>query len=492
MSAITSPKTPLPDQIAGFEESGLDLSRDIETQNDSTVTNGKTVTRDTMTPPPSGQYTAALTRSSESKAINGVQNSLASPPATLKAAPPITSVGLGLFGEVPSVDSVHHMDEAQLRRLILELLPALGEARVTAAHSKLQHSLLAIEKEEESKRAEVEHEATRREVQVLQDASPLQRHAFNPESPHSSVQQHLRLALKHCRELQEDNTILHKKLAGTRKSLSQMQEENIGLRDRAELLYHRIKVNRDHLSEMQSSGSLSLQGTPLMDFGTPQARPTPRTPATSRPNQDLDSLLIATQIIGSEANSVPSTPTPAKPRSTYLHHMRGAHSLSSLPSTPNRSRPVTADHRILTPIDQATPTGRVSLSVPSTQTIYEDMRDRTDRDSTISASDNEEDVYQDEEIAGSQASQRATAMLRHTLNSSQERSTPPAPNTGKLLQGKISGQVKKILHDGEDFSPKRRGESYAQGDSPRSNKKAKLVGTRDVGLGIKDWSNNGR
>ena len=69
------------------------------------------------------------------------------------------------------MESVEKMDEAQLRSLVSELLPALGEARVTAAHSKLQHSLLSIETEESAKRAEVEHEATRREVQVLQEGS---------------------------------------------------------------------------------------------------------------------------------------------------------------------------------------------------------------------------------------------------------------------------------------------------------------------------------
>ena len=486
MSEITSPRTPSPERrLRPADQKG---SLSPEPAMDIATSHGPNQNRNAMTPPPSGQK---VDKHAQHRVMDGRQSSLASPPATLRAGPPITSVGL--YGEVPTMDSVQHMDEDQLRTLVGELLPALGEARVTAAHSKLQHSLLAIEKEEAAKRAEVEHEATRREVQVLQDGSPTQRHGFSPRSPHASVQRSLQLALAHCRELQGDNVLLEKRLRASKKLIAQLHGENVELKDRVGLLRQRIKANREHLNEMQSSGAISLHGTPTTDFGTPRTKATPRTPATSRPIRDLDQLLIAGQILNGEATSVPSTPSPIKPRSAHSQHMRGAHSLSSLPSTPNRSRPMTADNNLSTPLDHLERNGRVSFSAPGTQVVHEESRERTDRDSTISASENEDEVYREEEIAGSQASQRATSMLRRSLGASHDGSITPAPNSGKLLQGKLTGQVKKPGLTREEFSPKRVGDGQVQDAGPRSNKKAKLTGTREkVGLGIQDWTNSGR
>ena len=45
----------------------------------------------------------------------------------------------------------------------------VGEARMAAAHHKLQHNLLTIESEDALKRMEVEQEMTRREIEVLQE-----------------------------------------------------------------------------------------------------------------------------------------------------------------------------------------------------------------------------------------------------------------------------------------------------------------------------------
>ncbi|KAL8669440.1 MAG: hypothetical protein Q9168_005965, partial [Polycauliona sp. 1 TL-2023] len=48
-----------------------------------------------------------------------------------------------LYGEVPTMQAVEKMPEDQVRTLVTELLPALSEARMSAAHSKLQHNLLS-------------------------------------------------------------------------------------------------------------------------------------------------------------------------------------------------------------------------------------------------------------------------------------------------------------------------------------------------------------
>ena len=388
------------------------------------------------------------------------------------------------------------MNVDELRGLVSDLLPALGEARVSAAHSKLQHSLLAIESEESAKRAEVEHEATRREVQILQEGSPVSRNSFSPQSPQASMQRNLQLTLAHCRELQNENSVLDKRLRSSKKFIAQLDGENADLKEQVQLLRQRIRENRDHLNEMQSSGALSINGTPMTEYTSPLHKRTPRTPAnTGRPireanhtvgSQDpIDNLLLAGHYLNGEASSVPSTPTQHRPRKTTVQHMRGAHSLSSLTNTPNRSRPVTADNL---PLDYNGLVQGGSFSAPGTQmTYHEESRAREDRDSTISASDSEEENDQDDDIPGSQASQLATSMLRRSLDS--QREAPPkikqTPDSSRLMQAKLFGQVKKPMKSGSILSQKRRIDSDSYGDSARSNKKTRLTQPERVGLGIK-------
>ncbi|KAI4281977.1 MAG: hypothetical protein L6R38_003291 [Xanthoria sp. 2 TBL-2021] len=86
------------------------------------------------------------------------------------------------YCEVPTMQAVEKMPEDQVRTLVTELLPALSEARMSAAHSKLQHNLLSIETSEAASKAEVEREMTRREVQVLQ-AITLLLHSAHIQTP---------------------------------------------------------------------------------------------------------------------------------------------------------------------------------------------------------------------------------------------------------------------------------------------------------------------
>lgn len=395
------------------------------------------------------------------------------------------------------MENIEKMDEAQLRALVSELLPALGEARVTAAHSKLQHSLLSIETEESAKRAEVEHEATRREVQVLQEGSPVHRHSFSPRSPQASMQRSLHLALAHCRELQQENFMSNKSLKASKKVIAQLNGQNTDLKEHIQLLRQRIKDNRDHLKELQSSGAISIHGTPLTEFSTPLPKDTPRTPATTgRAARDanqavssqIDALLFAGQVLNGEANSVPSTPSQPRSRKIHQQHIRGAHSLSSLPTTPNRSRPVTADNVFVASTERSGANHRVSLSAPSTQFTQQDKTlAREDRDSTISASEGE-DV---EQLPGSQASRAAANILRRSLESQRDTSTAPAQilDTGKLTQGKLFGQVKKPSVARTEVSTKRGNDVNSYDEIVRNSKKSRTAeSTSDrVGLGINSW-----
>ena len=487
MADIASPRTPSPER---------------NPQRSNTVARDAADPAKAITPPPSGHISRSMARYTQSRMNVGRENSLASPPATLKSGPPITSVGL--YGEVPTLESVQTMDEEQLRRLVGELIPALGEARVSAAHSKLQHSMLTIENEEATMRAEVEHEATRREVQVLQEGTP-NVHGFSPKSPQAAVQRNLHLALSHCREVQNENAILDKRLRSSKRMITRLNGENADLKEKVRILRQRIKANRDHFNELQQSGAISLNGTPITEFGTPLPKGTPRTPATERQIREhgseamgsqtpFDTLLFAGQLLNGEATSVPGTPSPTKPRKAHPQHTRGAHSLPSLPSTPNQAVPIARSG--VPSVERLAGGGRVSFSAPSTQLVQdEDMPDRNDRDSTISVSENENEAYNGEDIPGSQASQQATVMLRRSLGS---QNPGPAPNSGKLLQGKIVGQVKKPAMTREESGLKRGADNMMRDEamSSSSSKKARITDPgserrQSVGLGIKDWPTPG-
>lgn len=490
MADIASPRTPSPDR---------------NSQGSSIVAVASTNRSKAITPPPSGQISRSAAKHAQTRAIVGRESSLASPPATLKSGPPITSVGL--YGEVPTLESVQTMDEEQLRTLVQELIPALGEARVSAAHAKLQHSMLTIENEEAIMRAEVEHEATKREVQVLQEGNS-NLHGFSPKSPQTSFHRNLHLALSHCRELQNQNAVLDKRLRSSKKLITQLDGENVDLKAKVRHLRERIKANRDHLTEMQQSGAISIHGTPMTELGTPLPKGTPRTPGTSRTIREhgsgtigsqtpFDQLLFAGQLLDGEPNSVPGTPSPLKHKKANPQHTRGAHSLSSLPSTPNQAVPLVRDE--ISSAERLIRGSHVSFSPPSSQLVRENKAlDRTDRDSTISLSDNEDDPFIDDEIPGSQASQQATVMLRRSLGSQKSsQNSGPAPNSGKLLQGKIIGQVKKPSVTREKLGQKRNADAITLDEIVSSNKKARITGTgterrQSVGLGIKDWTASGR
>ena len=394
------------------------------------------------------------------------------------------------------MDSLKHLGEEELRNLLGELLPALGEARMSAAHSKLQHSLLSIENSEAAKRAEVEHELTRREVQVLQAGNDQRQGKSGQKDRPSrgSMQRHLDLALKQCRVLQDENSVQERRLRQAKKLILQLDEKNAMLTDENGLLRQRIKQNRDHLNSMRSSGVISVNGTPLADFGTPPQKNIQRTPRTARSDhvadshvssQDpFDALLFAGQVLNGDTNSVPATPTRSRPRKLHASHIRGAHSLSSLPTTPVRSRPVTVDHTVRTPIIQTFAQPNASFSAPNTTFAYDEEEDRRrdDRDSTISASENEEEAITDYNVPVSQASQRATSMLRRSPGPRQDHISGPKTYS----QAKIYGQVKKT-RETEPESPTKRASIINSFDGTiRSSKRARTgdVVTDRVGLGI--------
>lgn len=345
-----------------------------------------------------------------------------------------------------------------------------GEARMSAAHFKLQHNLLTIESENAIKRMEVEHDITRREVQVLQNNG-------RDSSPFEYTQQ-----LKTwCKKMEDENTGLRRRLNKAKKLIEQRDDELADAKESISRLYDRIRQNREHINELRSPGGPLHVSTPKTAPATPhqhQYRGTPRyTPNTNRsvryvrehaPENNFNALLLAGAVLSQENNSAPTTPIVARhalPR-TPNRHNRNVQSLSSLPNTPGSGRPMTGNSALL-PSAQFSPEAdaRVAhtLSHHAIQQLqpqsHSRERRRKSRDSTISASDADEIArssfrQESEEIQESQASQSATEMLRIDPRESFEVAasrahTPQPSEKGALQQAKIFGSVTKRKREEE-------------------------------------------
>lgn len=358
---------------------------------------------------------------------------------------------------------------------------------MSALHFKLQNSLLSFASNEAIKRAEVEQQLARREVEILQSSEYRNRHyASDLRTPLLSPNPQLDASLKRIEELEQLNAKLKKRLEDAEKLLEEVIEEENGkhesLQEENRLLKKRIRENREHFTLMLDQGSLS--SSPRTEFQTPQRKSQPRYPDSARSHGNHDAfatLLAADRVLnGESANVSPPSARDRLPRQSHGGgHVRGSHSMSSLPATPQRSRDV-PEVQYVTPGSRSQE--KIVPSTPEREQPYSE-RDRHDRDSTISASDGEEAVT-DEDVPASQASSLATNMLLRFPGSSQEASSP-ARNVGKsnnLVQTKLFGQVKKAGVE-RPSSMKRKG--VFEDDEGSVAKKSKE--SDRVGLGINAW-----
>jgi hypothetical protein len=417
---------------------------------------------------------------------------------------------LGATYTAPTAQHIADSSAVELRELLQIAITEINsldmdtrEARMSAAHYKLQHNLLSIETEEAAKRMEVEHEMTRREVEVLQMAEHARQARQELSSPGNSMSgRYISELREFCRNFDKENALLHQRLQKAKKIIAQKDDDLNAVLEENRSLVKRIRENREHLNRMKSPGGIYAAATPrtLTNTGFPvtpqQYRGTPKqTPRSMHQDHDgsqdsFAALLLADRVLNQENNSAPSTPTLSRPAPrTHIRHSRGVQSMSSLPSTPVRSC-FSAENGSLLPsvqfVPQSEPRYRTQQQLFSN--IPRKERKRKSRDSTISAEDVEEiatavsNESSDEEITESQASQTATAMLRQDPRESMEVVGSPVPpvtaETSGLLQATIFGTVikqgvekRKRMDDISDLEKKKM----------RANEEA-------IGLGIGSWA----
>ncbi|KAL5044451.1 hypothetical protein BDW71DRAFT_186004 [Aspergillus fruticulosus] len=357
-----------------------------------------------MTPPPSTQIPGAPLQRSRSRSSS-----------YLAPSPDIQETLCAAYGaseNLPTNDEIETADEGKLRTMAKELLAVAREARVSALHFKLQYGLLSFRSNVAIKRAEVEHKLARREAEILQSAEYRSRHSLPDTEPTPSpLNVELELAVKRNQELERTNAILDRRLRRVKKLIEKEQDRSDQLREENQLLKKRIRENREHFSRMIEHGPMS------------PAAPPQRGLDSSDNSHPFAALLAADRVLNRES-SVTFTPRRHKPYRQHSNgHVRGSHSLSSLPITPSEGR---KRGQYVTP-------GRESSD------------DNRDRDSTISASDAEE-AETEEDIASSQAPSLATSMLRRNYPAIQRDTrgaVKSAPISSTLLQTKLFGQVRK-------------------------------------------------
>lgn len=389
-----------------------------------------------MTPPPSSQTPiVAATPVRHTRAASSP--AFASPPASVDQT--LCNV-YGASENLPSTTDIDNADVENVRKLAKELLVVAQEYRMSAAHIKLQNRLLSLTSSEAVKRAEVEQRLARREVEILQSEEYRNRQAATVKSGQSTDSSQLDQARDRIRELEQQNATLDRRLRRAKRLIEEDKDKTELLIEENIRLKKRIRENREHFTLMLDHGAISH--SPHTEFVSPQRRPRDQAPESARSkfnrveSQDpFAALLAADQVLSREPGSVPSTPAKNRDHRNYYNHTRGTHSLSSLPITPRQRLENTDELPFLTPAHHNDAPHNIELS---------SGLDRRDRDSTISASDVEE-ALTDEDVPASQASSLATSMLRRHPPSFQETSSL-STNVGKsstLLQTKLFGQVRK-------------------------------------------------
>lgn len=487
-SQITLPSTEIPG-------SPIDPNQSFKTEaNDDRP--GATVIPSSLTPPPSTQVAAHAASNARRTYSQSQQSALFSPPATILQN--IRDRDLGSDFVPPASQQILDAAADELRSMLQTCVAEHHKLKMEAAHHKLQYNLLSLQAEEDSKRAAVEHDMVRREVDALRLAEH-SRQARRELSTASETTQLKYLQMKKWyEEAMEENETLHRRLKAAKKVIQQKEEETIGLAEERDMLLTRIRENREHFHRLCSPGGIFHHAlTPKQQTAsTPQQYRTAHhhTPRSAQrdehdvPEHGLSALL---QAMSQDNNSAPSTPHRAVQRHAGKHS-RNAQSMSSLPTTPvNRTR----DAALLPSVDlvpQTEPRYRHTQShfATTTPTTKQERR-RKSRESTISVEDTEELARQAlesaaaasftshssrqplprhrrrteddnaEELAGSQASQAATEMLRRNPgrsfdmpSSAGSRDLSPHPTeTSARMQAKLlsttgSGVDKRKFSEG--------------------------------------------
>ncbi|KAH7175432.1 Thiolase, N-terminal domain-containing protein [Dactylonectria macrodidyma] len=438
LSQVTLPSTEIP-------QSPIDPNESFKTEtNDDRP--AITIIPSSLTPPPSTQVNNHVPNGHSKRTFSGSQQSLFSPPATILNT--LRDRQLTSDFVPPASQQVLEASADELRIMLQGCIAENQKLKMETAHHKLQYNLLSLQADEDQKRAIVEHEMIRREVDALRTAEHTRQAKRElSTSSDSTHAKYLQMKMWYEAAVDEAET-LQRRVKVAKKVIQQKEEETISLTEERDMLLNRIRENREHLHSMCSPGGIfhgaltpkqqtQAALTPQLYRSTPRHTPRAAARETREGEHGLSALL---QAMSQDNNSAPSTPLPShRPAPRQVRkHQRNAQSMSSLPTTPmNRSRSELTGLLPSVDLVPQTEPQRYPQRLPMTPVTRPERR-RQSRESTISVEDNEELARQalqsvaaasfasqaslaargersrdedDEEVFDSQASQAATELL---------------------------------------------------------------------------------
>lgn len=416
-----------------------------------------------MTPPPSTQMPSSSSRA-KTRTPTPAASHISTPPPTID----LQSQSSRIAGDLSGLETA---SSEQLKAKVSELQAACHEAKMSAAHHKLQYQMLAQESAAALERLAVEARMAQSENEVLYHAEQT-RAAATPVL--SSVQVGVvpiqkELYNRMCREIQllgEANHGLDAECRRQNRIIEHQETEIASLGDKVTLMRERIRESREHMHKLRRANApAQLDATPRSVYNTPHR-------AQTRPHQQpqrFEALLQASEMASQE--SARGGPSGKK------GHQRNIHSMSSLPSTPQRMPPPSYH----TPQGRQAP-ARMPATAPNpritnvmrTPDVYSQNSlpvphaEGPQSDGTVSASDNEDDseaetdiLEPEDDVRESFASRAATQMLRTNQQEAKRDSFKGSgmlpPNTERQLkQTKLFGTVRKANVDRDDEPPAKR------------------------------------
>jgi predicted metal-dependent hydrolase len=435
-----------------------------------------------MTPPPSAQVSSNARAKSHTPISSG--SHMSTPPPTIDVLSQ-ESAGrpVGGFARALTSDQIANATADELRIKVAELQAACQEAKMTAAHHRLQYRMLAQESAAAIERMAVEARMVQCENEVIHFAEQAKATAVPTRSPPLQegfipVQKDLYQQMcRNIQQLSEENSSLETEHRQQEKLIFRQDNEIAGLTDKVLILRDRIRERRDHHSRARSVtlGQNYADSPKLMSaYTTPRGE---RISNLGQP-QPFDALLQASKMASIDEHK---RRTVADMSRSKKGHTRNVHSLTSLPVTPNRSRkqpplfatPQGDAHSLMMPSTAPVP----RMSNLRTPDVYSQRRLPLKRahapgsDGTVSASDHDDDdnhseaeteILEPNQINESQASFSAAQMLRaeHSpLNTLIDRNAQSAKRTASSMrQVKLFGTVRKanVVRAGEDEPPAKR------------------------------------
>jgi hypothetical protein len=295
-----------------------------------------------ITPPPSTQ----LSRPDIIARTPSPIGLLASPPPTTKDDHDALAM-MASTNDIPTEEQIDGASVEDLRQMVSELSLSLREARTSAAHYNLQHSMLMIESSKANNALAVEIEMLQRELDVLQEGELRRRESSIPRQGIEAAANRELIS-----DLNKQINILNSEIQKQQGVVNHLQrqvenrnERIAALEEQNERLRHRIRTNREHMNgiieSVRDRSPISAMNTPSRSYYNtpnrgPLSTPARRTERRETNNMAFDVLLLAGEVINQETATAPSTPKSGHSRSKGPGHVRGTHSLSSLPSTPTR------------------------------------------------------------------------------------------------------------------------------------------------------------